>query len=94
MKRYMLFIFDAYYELGGMRDLYGYFDNYEEIIEVINEHEKPMDKTFQIYDNELQKIIYEKIVSDDFKLYDILEHKDDMVNYQNSIKLFKNVKEL
>lgn len=36
MKRYFVFAFREYYPNGGMKDLYGYYDSIDEIVEVTN----------------------------------------------------------
>jgi len=55
MKRYMLFGFDQYYPLGGMKDFIDSFANQDDALKYAIEHHEDM---FHIYDLITNEIIW------------------------------------
>lgn len=58
MKRFILFIWDNYYPLGGMNDFKGCFDNLESAVELADSCIEFKDcEHYQIYDTHDMKVV-------------------------------------
>jgi len=59
VKRFLLFLGDAYYPTGGMKDFWGDFDTFEDAMKHSTSPVVPAWDWVQIYDTEKREIVYE-----------------------------------